>query len=132
MLFGDEPALAMGQIALRETALEAKSSYPHAAKVLKENTYIDDICHSVHTVQEAEQLIADKDNVLSQGGFQVKRWLSNQPLRKEKEGQRETWVKPLQGATEEKIIGTTLNHAEDAFMFKLNPPEEISLPSEEH
>ena len=41
-------------------------------------------------------------------------------------------MKPLQGATEEKIIGTTLNHAEDAFMFKLNPPEEISLPSEEH
>ena len=94
----------MAQILLQKTADEAKSSYPHAAKVLKENTYMDDICDSVHTVEEAEQLTADMDNVLSQGGFQVKGWLSNQPLRKEKEGQRETSVKLLQGATEEKIL----------------------------
>ena len=67
------------------------------------------------------------DNLLSHGGFQVKGWLSNQPLRKEKEGQRETSVKLLQGATEEEIFGTIWNHAEDVFMFKFNPPEEIKL-----
>ena len=54
---------------IRETADETKSSY---AKVLEENTYMNDNCHSVHTVQDAEQLTADMDNVLSQGGFQVK------------------------------------------------------------
>ena len=127
LTFGDKPAPAMAQIALRKTADEAKSSYPHAAKVLKENTYMDDICDSVHTVEEAEQLTADMDNILSQGGYQVKGWLSNQPLRKEREGRRETSVKLLQGATEEKILGTIWNHAEDVFMFKFNPPEEIKL-----
>ena len=58
-----------GPNCIRETADEANSSY---AKVLEENTYMNDICHSVQTVQEAEQLTADMDNVLSQGGFQVK------------------------------------------------------------
>ena len=127
LTFGDKPAPAMAQIAIRKTADKAKSSYPHAAKVLKENTYMDDICDSVHTVREAEQLTAGKDNVLSQGGFQVKGWLSNQPLRKEKEGQRETSVKLLQCTAEEKILGTIWNHTEDVFTFKFNPPEEIKL-----
>lgn len=67
------------------------------------------------------------DNLLSHGRFQVKGWLSNQPLQKEKEGQRETSVKLLQGATEEEILRTIWNHAEDVFMFKFNPPEEIKL-----
>ena len=58
-----------GPNCMRETADESKSLY---AKVLKENTYMNDICHSVHTVQGAEHLTADMDNVLSQGGFQVK------------------------------------------------------------
>ena len=127
LTFADKPAPAMAQIALRKTADEGKSSYPHVAKVLKENTYMDDICDSVHTVQEAKQLTADMDNVLSQGGFQVKGWLSNQPLQKEKEGQRETSVKLLHGATEEKILGTIWNRTEDVFKFKFNPPEEIKL-----
>ena len=39
------------------------------AKVLKEITYMDDICDSVHSLQEAEQLTADFDGVLQQGGF---------------------------------------------------------------
>ena len=72
LTLGDKPAPA---IALRKTADEAKSSYPHAVKVLKENTYMDDICDSVHTVQEAEQLTADMDNVLSQGA-----WISSQRM----------------------------------------------------
>lgn len=40
LTFRDKPAPAMAQIALRKAADEAKSSYPHAAKVLKENTYM--------------------------------------------------------------------------------------------
>ena len=78
--FKDKPAPAMAHIALRKTANEARTSYPPAAKVLKENTYMDDICDSVHSLQEAEQLTANMDNVLLQGGFKVKGWISNQPL----------------------------------------------------
>ena len=37
LTFGDKPAPAMAQIALKKTAEEAQNSYPQAAKILKEN-----------------------------------------------------------------------------------------------
>ena len=46
LTFGDKPAPAMAQIALRKTAEEGEELYPEAAKVLKEDVYMDDICHS--------------------------------------------------------------------------------------
>ena len=46
LTFGDKPVHAMVQIALRKTAEEGENEYPEAAKVLKVNTYMDDICHS--------------------------------------------------------------------------------------
>ena len=59
LTFGDKPAPAMVQTALQKTALqktalqktalqktagEGEKCYPKAAKVLKKNTYMDDIC----------------------------------------------------------------------------------------
>ena len=46
----------MAQIALRKTANENKVEYPKAAEVLEKNTYMDDICVSVDTKQEAREL----------------------------------------------------------------------------
>ena len=80
LTFGDKPSPAMAQIALKMTAEEAKSCYPDAAKVLDDNTYVDDICESVHTVDEAKRLTKETDKVLESGGFHVKGWLSNEKL----------------------------------------------------
>ena len=44
LTFGDRPAPAMAQTALRRTAQENKESYPEAAKTLTDKVYIDDIC----------------------------------------------------------------------------------------
>ena len=41
--FGDKPAPAMAQIALQSTAEEGEQKFPEAARVIKENTYMDDI-----------------------------------------------------------------------------------------
>lgn len=57
LTFGDKPAPAMAQIALRKTANENKAEYPKAAEVLEKSTYMDDICESVDTKQEARELV---------------------------------------------------------------------------
>ena len=93
LTFGDKPAPAMAQIALRKTADQAKGSYPEAAQVLKNNTYMDDICDSVHSIQQAKRLTNELDEVLLKGGFQVKGWLSNQSLENEIVGQEEPEMK---------------------------------------
>ena len=125
--FGDKPAPAMAQIALRKTADKAKSSYPEAAQVLKNNTYMDDICDSVHSVQQAKRLTNKLDEVLLKGGFQVKGWLSNQSLENEIVGQEKPEMKLLRGATQEKILGTVWNHAKDMLLLNVNPSNDITL-----
>lgn len=43
LTFGDKPAPAMAQIALRKTAQEGQATKPKAVDVLTNNVYMDDI-----------------------------------------------------------------------------------------
>ena len=72
LTFGDKPAPAIAQIALRKTAEENKKDYPEAVEVLSKNLCMDDICGSVDTVAQALKLTEDLDKVLESGGFGVK------------------------------------------------------------
>jgi len=85
LTFGDKPAPAMAQTALRKTADGANEAFPKAAKVLKENTYMDDRCDSVRTEDEERELTKSIDAVLETGGFKVKGWLSNKAKKTNKE-----------------------------------------------
>ena len=131
LTFGDKPAPAMAQIALRKTAKEGEQMYPAAAEVLENNVYMDDICDSVHSVEEARNLSTEIDEVLHSGGFRVKGWLSNMQLKESDDNvgkEVKTEMKILKGpAAEEKVLGTVWNHQEDVFGFKVSPPEVIKL-----
>ena len=47
LTFGDKPAPAMAQTALKKTADENRDSYPEAASSLQKNSYMDDIRQTV-------------------------------------------------------------------------------------
>ena len=79
LTFGDKPAPAMAQVALRKTA-EGESDSPRATQTIKDNSYMDDIFDSVQTNNEATELTAEIDGILKKGGFQVKGWTSNAEL----------------------------------------------------
>ena len=81
LTFGDKPATAMAQIALRKTANENKAEYSKAAEVLEKSTYMDDICESVDTKQEAREITDNIDKVLKTEGFSVKEWICNETLK---------------------------------------------------
>ena len=51
LTFGDKSAPAMAQIALQKITTEGEKRNPEAAEVLKKNTYMDDICNSVHSAE---------------------------------------------------------------------------------
>ena len=89
----------MAQIASRKTADQAKVLHSEAAQVLKNNTYMDDICDSLHSIQQAKQLTTEQDEVLLKGGFQIKGWLSNQSLENGIIRQENSEMELLQGAT---------------------------------
>ena len=120
LTFGDKPAPAMAQTALRKTAQECKNTHPKAAEVIMKNAYMDDICDSVHTVKEAKQQTEDIDDVLDKGGFKVKGWIYNKPLRDESENEKSEMTTMFQGAVEEKVLGITWNNQSDTLSFKVN------------
>ena len=119
LTFGDKPAPAMAQIALRKTAEQTEESHPYAAGVLKKNTYMDDICDSVPTVESAQQLTKDLDEILDNGGFKVKGWSSNETLDENLQSEDSSSVKFLEGESGEKVLGTVWNNAKDTFKFKV-------------
>ena len=117
LTFGDKPAPAMAQIALRKTAEEAKEVFPAAAQVIQDNTYMDDICDSVPTKEEARNLTRDIDSVLETGGFSVKGWVLNkvETLEVPKEEQKAATF--LQGGSVEKVLGVVWDSSTDTFSF---------------
>ena len=116
--FGDKPAPAIAQIALRKTAEKSEESYPEAAKVLKEDVYMNDICHAVDSLTEAKKIAADLDNVLKKGGFSVKKWSSNKPLGTS-EDDSDGEMKVFPSGNEEKVLGIVWNCKTDTLSLKV-------------
>ena len=63
----------MAWTALRKRTDEAQEAFPEAAKVLKDNTFVNDICDSVRTEEKEWELT--KSAVPESGGIKVKDWL---------------------------------------------------------
>ena len=120
LTFGDRPAPAMAQIALRKTDEKGETSHPHASQVLKNNTYMDDICDSVSSVLEAQKLTKDLDDVVEKGGFKVKEWLSNESLEQDQFSETKgQGLKLLQGKMVEQVLIVIRNIEKDTFTFKV-------------
>jgi hypothetical protein len=73
LTFGDRPAPAMATTAMRKTASLKEDVKPRAAEAIVKNAYVDDICDSVSTKEEAKDLTLDIDEILESGGFHIKR-----------------------------------------------------------
>ena len=119
LTFGDKPALAMAQVALRKTAEEGECENLRAAQAIKDNSYMDDILDSVATNGEATELTKAIDDILERGGFQVKRWQSNGEL---DHVNNEKYVKDInvpQGKQDEKVLGLVWNNKDDVLKYKV-------------
>jgi hypothetical protein len=112
LTFGDKPAPAMAQVALRKTAEEGESESPRAAQVIRDNSYMDDILDSVSTNQEARELTTAIDCILEKGGFQVKGWQSNEELNQTSNQKDEEEINVPQSKQDQSMSDSLqLNHA---------------------
>jgi hypothetical protein len=76
---GDRPAAAISTEAIYKTADLFSSEFPRVAELLQKSTYVDDIIHSIPTLEEARQLQKDTDEVLRRAGFVTKGWIVHDP-----------------------------------------------------
>ena len=66
--FGDRPSGAISITAMHETANMKKDEFSEAARVIIRNSYVDDILKSVETMEKANKLIHEIEEILMSGG----------------------------------------------------------------
>ncbi|XP_059088750.1 uncharacterized protein LOC131884872 [Tigriopus californicus] len=77
LTFGDGPSPCVAIATLRRTARDFGTKGSLAVESIEENFYVDDWLESVATLDVAESLAKEVDEILKQGNFQLTKWLSN-------------------------------------------------------
>ena len=72
--FGDRPSGTIATVALRKTAEMAQEKYPQEAKIIRDNTYMDDKIESVGDRERAESVTRNIEKLVDIRGFKIKGW----------------------------------------------------------
>ena len=75
-VFGAKSSPTCANYALK-VGLDNEEEYPIAAKAIQNNFYMDDFIKSVKTTEEAIEVFSQPQVLLSQHGFELKKWISN-------------------------------------------------------
>ena len=109
--FGDKPSGGIATVALRKTAELGESEFPKATKIIKENSYMDDIIDSVNNKESAIHVTKQIEDILDKGGFKMKDWIySKDQITTEEE---------IVSTETEKVLGVTWSPCYDEFHFKV-------------
>ncbi|XP_055605031.1 uncharacterized protein LOC129753258 [Uranotaenia lowii] len=122
MTFGASCSPSSAQYVKNTNADRFVNKYPEAVYAIRSGTYVDDMLISVETEREAIQLVKDVRMIHSEGGFEIRSWLSNSGQVLKALGENSTSQKDLNVDNElgsEKVLGMWWNTVEDIFTFKV-------------
>ena len=97
--------------------------YPRAVECIKYEHYVDDMLASVESEEEAITLARDVRFVHSQGGFEIRNWLSNFTRVKTvmNGNDSESFERPIEmEMATEKVLGMWWNTQMDTYTFKIS------------
>ena len=117
--FGDRPSGTTAAVALRKTAEMGSATYPKAAAIVENNTYVDDIIDSFDSDETAKRCAKDISTLLKNGNFFIKEWIfsSNQNNKQEYD------IACVSGENKKtSVLGCKWDRKTDSFVFsvKLN------------
>ena len=111
--FGDKPSGTIATVALRKTAEMGQHKYPKAAKVIEENTYMDDVIESVADKEQAKDLTQDIESLLNEGSFKMKEWIFTHDSKEPSK----TLTIPTDVSSQ--VLGVFWNPIKDDFEYKV-------------
>ena len=76
-VFGAKCSPTCANFALQTCADDHSTDYPHIQRLVRDHFYMDDLFVSTDTVQQAVHIIHDSRTVLSRGGFNLTKWITN-------------------------------------------------------
>ena len=121
---GDRPSATIAQIALRKSAEMSKESFPRAAEIIIESTYMDDITASTNSTKESYLLTQQIEGILKKRGFHVKEWVfSGDSVDRLVEVKEEASVEDHYGKELERVLGVNWKPDTDTLEFQVNAPQ---------
>ncbi|XP_026322804.1 uncharacterized protein LOC113232343, partial [Hyposmocoma kahamanoa] len=115
---------------LRQLAADERDKYPEASRVTETAFYMDDLLYGADDIEEGKKLITDLNSLMNSGGFNLRKWASNDPrlLEDIKSTRNKSKDNVYNFKTENttKTLGLCWNSAEDKFTFQCNIPRQSS------
>ncbi|UYV82947.1 hypothetical protein LAZ67_22001474 [Cordylochernes scorpioides] len=111
---------------LHQLADDEAMNYPVASEIMKRDFYVDDLLTGADTVEEAQVLIRQIIALLAEGGFPIRKWVSNSPkildfLPKDQKGINQSFdFKDLPSV---KLLGILWDPSLDSFTIRVKPPD---------
>ncbi|GFU39237.1 integrase catalytic domain-containing protein [Trichonephila clavipes] len=117
---------------LQQLYQDEEQNFPLAAKIARENIYIDDLLSGADTEVEAKSIIIGIQNLLKSGGFILRKWSSSHPKVLQDLDTSLLASKPLHSLGDEesiqRVLGLIWNLKTDSIQVKV-VHEEILLKS---
>lgn len=123
LTFGTAPAAYLAVKTLQHLASIEKQNHPQASKTISEDFYVDDLLTGAETEQEAIQKYKEITEILSKGGFELRKWISNSStvLHAIPQAAREISLPiSLDDTNTTKTLGIHYHPATDEFQFKVH------------
>ncbi|XP_028168875.1 uncharacterized protein LOC114358909 [Ostrinia furnacalis] len=123
--FGTAPAPYLAVRTLLQLADDEGEEFPVAAKILKEDFYMDDVLSGFDSAAEAIEACKQMTEILKRGGFELQKWSSNSAefMKSIKPEDRSTKVQlnlKIDGTI--KALGILWNLANDQFKYDIDLP----------
>ena len=115
--FGDRPSAAVAIAALQKNVDLDENASQKAKNAIKNNSYMDDILESCPNLDEGLKLMKEIEDILKQGGFYMKEWITSQVDKIVFKGDQEEISTPKE-IEKEKILGLEWERERDEFHFK--------------
>lgn len=114
--YGMKAAPFLSMMTLKQLAKDERQNYQEASKVIEESCYMDDLVHGSHDIGSAKKLQHELITLMKQGGFNLRKWSSND-ARLLREEEQQAKIKQFKQAEASKTLGLQWNPVKDQFSF---------------
>ncbi|XP_064475573.1 uncharacterized protein LOC135389456 [Ornithodoros turicata] len=99
-----------------------QNQYPVTTKILMNDMYVDDLVTGANSLEEAESICVEANNILSQANMRLRKWMSNDEELLQRISERQNGgTTSLMGEMQpRKVLGVAWNPRTDKFGFDLS------------
>lgn len=117
--YGTKAAPYLALRTLQQLAIDEGNNYPEAKNILQNQFFVDDALFGTDTIETARGVRDQLIQLLKRGGFNLRKWLSNEPSLVEDlpENMRNPTCLNFTEARTSKSLGLAWNPKQDEYMF---------------